>query len=113
MPNDLALRQRSVAIDLTDVTLALPAHGHPFHDVAARTEAIKEHHQERLQHLVQDYMKRASRLLDISRIEAGNLQLQSSHADLSGLVHSVAERYEAEAVSVSSPNRPRARTSNR
>jgi glyoxylase-like metal-dependent hydrolase (beta-lactamase superfamily II) len=37
---------------LTDVTLALPAHGHPFHDVAARTEAIKEHHQERLQHLV-------------------------------------------------------------
>lgn len=52
---------------------------------------------ERLQHLVQDYMKRATRLLDISRMEAGNLQLQSSHADLSTLVHSVAERYEAEA----------------
>jgi two-component system OmpR family sensor kinase len=52
---------------------------------------------ERLQHLVQDYMKRATRLLDISRIEAGNLHLQASTADLSGLVHSVAERYEAEA----------------
>jgi two-component system OmpR family sensor kinase len=52
---------------------------------------------ERLQHLVQDYMKRATRLLDISRMEAGNLLLQSSHADLSTLVHSVAERYEAEA----------------
>jgi two-component system OmpR family sensor kinase len=52
---------------------------------------------ERLQRLVQDYIKRATRLLDISRLEAGRLHLESSATDLSALVHSVAERYEAEA----------------
>jgi len=33
------------------VDLALPAHGHPFHDVAGRTQAIKAHHRERLEKL--------------------------------------------------------------
>jgi glyoxylase-like metal-dependent hydrolase (beta-lactamase superfamily II) len=33
---------------LEDVRLVLPAHGHPFADLAGRTEAIKEHHVERL-----------------------------------------------------------------
>ena len=33
---------------LPDVQLALPAHGHPFSDVAARVTAIKQHHRERL-----------------------------------------------------------------
>lgn len=31
-----------------NVRIALPAHGHPFEDLAARTQAIKQHHYERL-----------------------------------------------------------------
>jgi glyoxylase-like metal-dependent hydrolase (beta-lactamase superfamily II) len=34
--------------DLGDVSIALPAHGHPFHDLAGRAEHIIEHHEERL-----------------------------------------------------------------
>lgn len=34
--------------ELSDVSRVLPAHGHPFSDLAARTVAIKEHHHERL-----------------------------------------------------------------
>ncbi|HEY6533751.1 MAG TPA: MBL fold metallo-hydrolase [Acidimicrobiales bacterium] len=37
---------------LTGVTRVLPAHGHPFDDLAARCEAIKDHHIQRLQQLV-------------------------------------------------------------
>ena len=33
---------------LEGVTLALPAHGHPFADLAGRTKAIRQHHEERL-----------------------------------------------------------------
>jgi glyoxylase-like metal-dependent hydrolase (beta-lactamase superfamily II) len=33
---------------LEDLTLALPAHGHPFTDVAGRVDDIKAHHGERL-----------------------------------------------------------------
>ena len=52
---------------------------------------------ERLQRLVQDYLKRTTRLLDISRLEAGKLQLEPTITDLSGLALSVAQGYEAEA----------------
>jgi glyoxylase-like metal-dependent hydrolase (beta-lactamase superfamily II) len=34
---------------LEGVSLGLPAHGHPFDDVPGRVEAIKEHHQERME----------------------------------------------------------------
>ena len=34
--------------DLPGVRLGLPAHGHPFDDVPGRVEAIKRHHQERM-----------------------------------------------------------------
>jgi glyoxylase-like metal-dependent hydrolase (beta-lactamase superfamily II) len=34
---------------LDGVSLGLPAHGHPFDDVPGRVEAIKEHHQERME----------------------------------------------------------------
>lgn len=34
--------------DMTDVTVALPAHGRPFTDLRGRAEAIMEHHEERL-----------------------------------------------------------------
>ena len=33
------------------VTVALPAHGHPFHDLEKRALEIKEHHDGRLQRL--------------------------------------------------------------
>ena len=36
---------------LEGVRHVLPAHGHPFTDLAGRTEAIKEHHLERLEKL--------------------------------------------------------------
>lgn len=35
--------------ELPDVKRVLPAHGHPFEDLRARTEAIKRHHHERLE----------------------------------------------------------------
>jgi glyoxylase-like metal-dependent hydrolase (beta-lactamase superfamily II) len=34
---------------IEDVSRALPAHGHPFEDLAKRCEAIKVHHDERLE----------------------------------------------------------------
>jgi glyoxylase-like metal-dependent hydrolase (beta-lactamase superfamily II) len=37
--------------ELPDVTIALPAHGHPFPDLAGRANEIKEHHRGRLQRL--------------------------------------------------------------
>jgi glyoxylase-like metal-dependent hydrolase (beta-lactamase superfamily II) len=46
------LKEFFVSLDeaaaLPDVKQALPAHGHPFADLAARCEAIKRHHDERL-----------------------------------------------------------------
>jgi glyoxylase-like metal-dependent hydrolase (beta-lactamase superfamily II) len=36
---------------LPEVTVTLPAHGHPFRDLAGRVEEIKEHHVGRLQRL--------------------------------------------------------------
>ncbi len=38
---------------LDGVRNVLPAHGHPFTDLAARTKAIRHHHEERLDHLRQ------------------------------------------------------------
>ena len=52
---------------------------------------------ERMQSAVQEFIKRASNLLDISRIEADNLRLTPSEVDLSALVLSVVERYELKA----------------
>jgi glyoxylase-like metal-dependent hydrolase (beta-lactamase superfamily II) len=37
--------------EIPGVALVLPAHGHPFTDLKARTEAIKRHHHERLEKL--------------------------------------------------------------
>ena len=34
--------------DIADVSVALPAHGHPFTDLGGRAEHIIEHHEERL-----------------------------------------------------------------
>ena len=47
------------------VKLALPAHGHPFDDLAGRCEAIKQHHYDRL-----DTVKRIGRELGPSNVTA-------------------------------------------
>ena len=55
---------------LPDVRLALPAHGHPFEDLAARCEAIKVHHAERL-----DRVKEISRMLGPATVQAFSREL--------------------------------------
>jgi two-component system, OmpR family, sensor kinase len=52
---------------------------------------------ERLENVVADYMKMATRLLDVSRLDAGNFRLHPTTTDLSTLVRSVAQRYEVAA----------------
>ena len=49
---------------LDDVTLALPAHGHPFHDLAGRAHEIRDHHGERL-----DTLREAARELGDATVE--------------------------------------------
>ena len=48
---------------------------------------------ERMQQLIQDYIRRATRLLDVSRLESGNWQLQPAPIDLSKVVRSIAQKY--------------------
>ena len=50
---------------------------------------------ERVELLAEDFIQRAIRLLDVSRIVSGNLQLLPSTIDLSSLVRSVARQYDA------------------
>ncbi len=50
---------------LPNVKLALPAHGHPFDDLAGRCQAIKQHHYDRL-----DTVKRIGRELGPATVEA-------------------------------------------
>jgi two-component system, OmpR family, sensor kinase len=47
---------------------------------------------------VEEFIKRATSLLDFTRIQAGNLQLEPAMTDLSVLVLSVAQRYELTAM---------------
>ena len=49
---------------LEGVGLVLPAHGHPFEDLAGRAEAIKEHHAERL-----DVLRKAAGELGSASVE--------------------------------------------
>lgn len=46
-------------MEITDVSVALPAHGHPFTDLRGRSEYIIDHHEERL-----DILRKASVELD-------------------------------------------------
>ncbi|MGP2478245.1 hypothetical protein, partial [Listeria monocytogenes] len=52
---------------------------------------------------VHDFIQRSTKLLDVSRIEAGNLRLEPSATDLSALVRSTVQKYEAAAARVRSP----------
>jgi signal transduction histidine kinase len=58
---------------------------------------------ERMQLIVRDYVGRATRLLDVSRIKAGNLRLEPAAIDLSALVLSISQRYEVAASRGRSP----------
>ena len=58
------------AAALPDVSLALPAHGHPFDDLAGRCEDIKRHHDERL-----DKVKSISRALGPATVQAFSQRL--------------------------------------
>lgn len=49
---------------------------------------------ERMQLLTQDFIARSTRLLDVTRIEAGNLRLDVSPTDFSDVARSVAQKYE-------------------
>ena len=51
---------------------------------------------ERLQRLIQDYVRRVTKLMDVTRLESGNLQLEPAATDVSHLVLSIVHRYEAE-----------------
>ena len=55
---------------LPDVRQALPAHGHPFSDLAGRCEAIKRHHDERLERV-----REISRMLGPASVQAFSRQL--------------------------------------
>src|SRR5689334_6877369 len=48
---------------------------------------------ESMQSLVGNYVARATRLLDVTRIGAGNLRLEPSPVDLSALVEAVIQKY--------------------
>jgi glyoxylase-like metal-dependent hydrolase (beta-lactamase superfamily II) len=47
-PLDLFFGSLRRMADISDVSIALPAHGHPFVDLRGRAEHIIEHHEERL-----------------------------------------------------------------
>jgi glyoxylase-like metal-dependent hydrolase (beta-lactamase superfamily II) len=49
---------------LDGVKLGLPAHGHPFDDVPGRVDAIKEHHEERM-----ELLKRASEAIGPATVQ--------------------------------------------
>jgi two-component system OmpR family sensor kinase len=49
---------------------------------------------ERMSLAIQDFVDRATRLLDLSRINAGNLQLRPTEVDLSAILHTIAAKYE-------------------
>ena len=53
---------------------------------------------ERMQVLARDFIKRSTKLLDVSRIQTGNLQLDRSATDISSVVRLVARNYENTAV---------------
>ena len=78
---------------IPDVKLALPAHGHPFTGLAARCEAIKQHHYDRLDTVkqigreigpasVRDYMQRL-----FKQRSWGEMAESETYAHLEHLLH--------------------------
>jgi two-component system OmpR family sensor kinase len=58
---------------------------------------------EKMNIAIQDFVDRATRLLDLSRINAGNLQLHPAEADLSGILGTIIAKYESPALRKGSP----------
>ena len=69
-PLDTFFDSLDQAAAVPDVKLVLPAHGHPFTDLAGRCQAIKEHHYDRL-----DTVKRIGRELGPSTVQAFSQKL--------------------------------------
>jgi len=78
---------------LSNVALALPAHGHPFADLAGRCQAIKQHHYDRL-----DTVKRIGREIGPANVKAymqrlfkerswGEMAESETYAHLEHLLH--------------------------
>lgn len=100
-----ALKSYLATLDLVagipGVKVGLPAHGHPFHDVPGRVEAIKAHHEERM-----ELLRRASLSLGPAGIDDlshevfprkywGIMAEAETFAHLEHLVHAgEAERWE-------------------
>ncbi len=58
---------------------------------------------ERMEVLVQDYVRRATRLLDVTRVSSGDFRLEPADIDLSEVVRTVTSRYEVVAAHCRSP----------
>jgi glyoxylase-like metal-dependent hydrolase (beta-lactamase superfamily II) len=69
-PLDTFFDSLDQAAAVPDVKLVLPAHGHPFTDLAGRCRAIKEHHYDRL-----DTVKRIGRELGPATVQAFSQKL--------------------------------------
>jgi glyoxylase-like metal-dependent hydrolase (beta-lactamase superfamily II) len=69
-PLDTFFGSLDQAAAVPGVKLVLPAHGHPFTDLAARCEAIKQHHYDRL-----DTVKRIGRELGPATVQAFSQRL--------------------------------------
>jgi glyoxylase-like metal-dependent hydrolase (beta-lactamase superfamily II) len=70
------------------VTVALPAHGHPFNDLAGRANAIKVHHAERLQKLrtTSNELGRPASVMEMST-HLFSLRAQGAMADSETFAH--------------------------
>jgi len=69
-PLDTFFASLDQAAATPDVKLVLPAHGHPFDDLAGRCHAIKQHHYDRL-----DTVKRIGRELGPATVQAFSQKL--------------------------------------
>ena len=71
-----------------DVSVVLPAHGHPFDDLAGRAKAIQEHHVERLELLrrAADEIGRPARVQELST-HLFSARAQGSMADSETFAH--------------------------
>jgi glyoxylase-like metal-dependent hydrolase (beta-lactamase superfamily II) len=89
--------------ELEGVELVLPAHGHPFHDLAGRAKEIREHHEERLDTLrsaagdfgsasVEQYMHRLFKPRSWGQMAESETYAHLEHLRLTGEAESHVEK---------------------
>lgn len=101
------------AVQARDAFLTIAAHElrNPMHALLLQVEAVIKHARrsadermvqrlERVRLILDRYVERATVLLDVSRLTAGNMRIHPAPMDLSEVVRAVAESYEAEAAFV-------------